>query len=157
MRIELRDVRKTDITIFYVQQNDVGAHQMVGITTHAPDDKIAYFQKWERIFPDENVTKRTILYDGRVAGIINCFYAPWSGKQEVGYWIGREFWSRGIATKALKLFLEIEKRRPLFATSSAHNKASIVVLEKSGFKQTATEKVKLDDGRAIEEFRFELA
>jgi len=157
VKIKLRNVRKADLPDLFDQQNDAGAHQMVGITSHEPDDREAYFNKWERILPDPDVNTRAILYDGRIAGNIHCFLAPWSQKWEVGYWLGREFWGLGIASKALKQFLEIEKRRPLFATASAHNKASVAVLEKCGFEKIAKNKVVIErTGREIEEFAFRL-
>ncbi|MDH3493393.1 MAG: GNAT family N-acetyltransferase [Acidobacteriota bacterium] len=155
--IELRKVRESDLPIFFEQQNDPAAHEMVGVTSHAPDDREAYFEKWERILPDKNITKRTILYNGDVAGVINCFFAPWSEEWEVGYWIGREFWGLGIASGALRLFLEIEERRPLHATASTHNKASVAVLEKCGFEKTGKKKVLVErSGKEIEEFSFVL-
>jgi RimJ/RimL family protein N-acetyltransferase len=56
------------------------------------------------------------------------------GQREVGYWVGRDFWGRGLATKALKIFLEIEETRPLYGVVAVHNIASQRVLEKCGFK-----------------------
>jgi RimJ/RimL family protein N-acetyltransferase len=61
------------------------------------------------------------------------------GKREVGYWVGREYWGKGIATKALKKFLEYEKRRPLYGYVAIHNKGSRRVLEKCGFEFYAEE------------------
>jgi RimJ/RimL family protein N-acetyltransferase len=53
--------------------------------------------------------------------------------REVGYWIERELWGRGIASAALEQFLRIETRRPLHAGVAAHNAASLRVLSKHGF------------------------
>ena len=58
-------------------------------------------------------------------------------EREVGYWLGREFWGRGIATAALGLFLKLERTRPLVAYISAGNPASRRVIEKSGFSYVA--------------------
>lgn len=77
------------------------------------------------------VFKQTILYDEQVAGNIVSFERD--GVREIGYWIGREFWGRGIATRALTRFLEISKTRPLHAYVVRDNVASIRVLEKCGF------------------------
>jgi RimJ/RimL family protein N-acetyltransferase len=57
------------------------------------------------------------------------------GRREVGYWLGREFWGKGIATSALQLFLEEISERPLFAFSAHSNPASARVLQKCGFSQ----------------------
>jgi RimJ/RimL family protein N-acetyltransferase len=55
------------------------------------------------------------------------------GHREVTYWIGREDWGRGIATRALQEFLQLEATRPLYAHAASDNAASIRVLTKCGF------------------------
>jgi RimJ/RimL family protein N-acetyltransferase len=55
------------------------------------------------------------------------------GHREVTYWIGREDWGRGIATRALQEFLLLEATRPLYARPASDNAASIRVLTKCGF------------------------
>ena len=55
------------------------------------------------------------------------------GDREVTYWIGREDWGRGIATRALQEFLQLEAARPLYARAASDNAASIRVLTKCGF------------------------
>lgn len=56
---------------------------------------------------------------------------------ELGYYIGRDYWNRGIATRALALFLQ--KIRPLGKPISAHvfafNPASAKVLFNNGFNK----------------------
>jgi RimJ/RimL family protein N-acetyltransferase len=52
----------------------------------------------------------------------------------IGYWLGREHWGRGIATDALREFLELVDERPLQATVAHANHASVRVLEKNGFR-----------------------
>ena len=56
---------------------------------------------------------------------------------ELGYYIGREYWNKGIATRALALFLQ--KLRPLGKPISAHvfafNPASAKVLYNNGFNK----------------------
>lgn len=59
---------------------------------------------------------------------------------EVSYWIGREFWSKGIASKALAQLLSELETRPLYARVAKDNLASIRVLEKCGFVTTSYEK-----------------
>ena len=55
------------------------------------------------------------------------------GHREVTWWIGREDWGRGIATRALQEFLQLEATRPLYARAASDNAASIRVLTKCGF------------------------
>jgi RimJ/RimL family protein N-acetyltransferase len=56
---------------------------------------------------------------------------------EIGYWLGRPFWGRGVATAALRAvtefaFAEFELTR-IFALPFDSNPASIRVLEKAGY------------------------
>src|SRR6266850_2084211 len=43
------------------------------------------------------------------------------GRREVTYWIGREDWGRGIATRGLQEFLQLEATRPLYAGAASDN------------------------------------
>ena len=78
-----------------------------------------------------NVT-RTILVDGKVAGNIGSWQH--GGLRFVSYWIGREHWGKGVATRALAAFLHVVNERPLYAHVARHNAGSIRVLEKCGFR-----------------------
>ncbi len=59
---------------------------------------------------------------------------------ETGYWIGRDYWGRGLATEALEGALVWAsrkwKRRAMVAGHFADNPASGRVLEKAGFLYT---------------------
>src|SRR5215212_10298361 len=62
---------------------------------------------------------------------------------EVGYWLGRAFWGRGIATAALQLitrhaFTAHPELRRLWAVPFTHNAASARVLEKAGYTREGT-------------------
>ena len=101
-------------------------------------DEAAFREHWEtRVLPNDTGIKKTIVCDGEVAGNILAFELD--GKVLVGYWLGREFWGRGVATAALAQFLEQVETRPLHAYVAEHNHASIRVLEKCGFAAVATE------------------
>jgi len=79
-----------------------------------------------------------------------------NSEREVGYWIGREFWGKGIATRALSQFLEIEKTRPLCAYVAKHNVGSRRVLEKCGFILTGEDKYTNHAGDEVEEIILNL-
>jgi RimJ/RimL family protein N-acetyltransferase len=130
----LRDVIASDLPIFFEQQLDSVANQMAAFPAR---DREAHMAHWAKIMADESNILKTILYADQVAGNI----VSWeqSGEQEVGYWLGREYWGKGIATRALTLFLEDVTTRPLHAHVVKHNLASIRVLEKCGFTITSEE------------------
>jgi RimJ/RimL family protein N-acetyltransferase len=130
-KVLLRDVEEGDLPVFFEQQLDPEASYMAAFTARDSADRDAFMAHWTKIMADDSITIRTILVDGRVAGNIVSF--EWDGKPEVGYWIGREFWGRGIATRALSEFLGIVKTRPLYAAAARDNTGSIRVLEKCGF------------------------
>jgi RimJ/RimL family protein N-acetyltransferase len=126
--IQLRDVTESDLPIFFEHQRDPESAQRAAFPSR---DREAFMTHWARIRADRTNILQTVLCDGQVAGNVVSFIQ--SGQREVGYWIGREFWGRGIATRALRLLLEQITERPLYAYAARHNAASIRVLEKCGF------------------------
>jgi RimJ/RimL family protein N-acetyltransferase len=126
--IHLRDVIADDLPIFFEQQLNPVANEMAGFPAR---DRDAFMSHWAKNLPNASNIHKTILYGDQVAGNI----VSWEhdGEREVGYWLGREFWGKGIATQALALFLEQVTTRPLVAYVVKHNLASIRVLEKCGF------------------------
>lgn len=92
---------------------------------------------WNKLLNDETILKKSILFDGQVAGNIMSFGR--SAERDIGYWLGRQYWGKGIASKALAEFLMHEKTRPLYAHVAKHNSASIRVLEKCGFSISGEE------------------
>ena len=101
-------------------------------TSPDQNDRAAFERRWARLRSDSSTTNRVIEIDGRVVGHIASF--DLEGHREVTYWIGREDWGRGIATRALQEFLQLEESRPLYAGAASDNAASIRVLTKCGFR-----------------------
>ena len=81
---------------------------------------------------------RAIVVDGEVAGTIGSWGNP--DEREVTYWIGRSYWGKGIATRALDAFLRVDPSRPLHARVAYDNVASRRVLEKCGFRVVGTDR-----------------
>ena len=129
----LRDGVEEDLPIFFEHQRDPDATRMAAFP---PRDWEAFRAHWTtKILGDPAVAKKTILFGGQVAGNIVSFEK--AGTPLVGYWIGKEFWGKGIATRALSRFLETVRTRPLFAHVAKQNVGSIRVLEKCGFRISA--------------------
>jgi RimJ/RimL family protein N-acetyltransferase len=138
-QIVLREAWEPDLPVFFEHQLDPEATRMAAFPSRPRD---AFFAHWRKIMADPNVVLRTVLVDGRVAGNVVSFRK--GDAQEVGYWLGREFWGRGIATRALTLFLAEARARPLHAHVAKRNVASIRVLEKCRFRvvgETVEERV----------------
>jgi RimJ/RimL family protein N-acetyltransferase len=108
--VHLRDVIESDLPIFYEQQLDPDATRMAAFPSR---DREAFMKHWAKIMADETNTLKTILFAGQVAGNI----VSWQqgDEREVGYWLGKEYWGKGIATRALAEFLNHVTTRPLYA------------------------------------------
>jgi RimJ/RimL family protein N-acetyltransferase len=132
--ILLRDVIETDLPIFFEHQRDPEANQMAAFPAR---ERAAFMAHWAKLLGDATLIKQTILFEGQVAGNIGSFEQH--GMREIGYWIGREYWGKGIATQALAAFLAQVQVRPLYALVAKHNIASRRVLEKCGFTILSTE------------------
>jgi RimJ/RimL family protein N-acetyltransferase len=127
-RVRLRAVRETDLEVFFEHQRDPVANAMAAFP---PRERDAFMAHWHKILLDKTSVIRAVLWNGEVAGNVLSFMR--ADTREVGYWIGREYWGRGIATRALSQFLRLVADRPLYAGVALGNAASIRVLEKCGF------------------------
>ncbi len=80
-----------------------------------------------------------VVYQSLLAGSIGCVARTDIYKKniELGYFIGEEFWNKGIATEAVRILINyIEKEFDvvrIYAEVYAHNKASMQVLHNNGF------------------------
>jgi RimJ/RimL family protein N-acetyltransferase len=148
----LRDVAEADIPIFFEHQRDPEATRMALFPAR---DRDAFTAHWQKILANDDVTKKTVLFEGEVAG--NLLIFDRDGKRLVGYWIGREFWGKGLATRALAELLTEVTVRPLHAYVATTNLGSIRVLEKCGFTLVSRE-TEFDEalGEEIEEALFVL-
>jgi len=95
-------------------------------------DRETFMTHWARIMKDVKVVIQTVVYNDHIAGSV----LSWEmmGEREVGYWFGREYWGKGIATQAVQAYVNIVQTRPLYAHVAKHNIGSRRVLEKCGFK-----------------------
>jgi RimJ/RimL family protein N-acetyltransferase len=132
--IVLRDVVDSDLDTFFEHWADEEALRMAAFTPADARDRTAFDARWARQRSDPSVVLKTIEIDGEPVGSI----ASWDndGKREVTYWIGRAHWGKGIASRALAAFIELEKTRPLYAAAAADNAGSLRVLQKCGFRVT---------------------
>jgi RimJ/RimL family protein N-acetyltransferase len=126
--VQLRHVLASDLPVFFEQQLDPEATAMAALPSRNQETFMAH---WARITTDDSILIRTILFNGNIAGNIVCF--DQLGEREVGYWLGKEYWGKGIATRALAEFLKEIETRPLYAHVAKHNIGSRRVLEKCGF------------------------
>ena len=141
-KVTLRPVLEADLPILFQQQLEPEA---IAMSAYPSKDKGEFMRHWEGILKNKAIVARTIIYKEKIAGHIICWREKY--EQQVGYWIGKSFWGRGIASSALADFLQEVKIRPLYAYVTNHNLASKRVLEKCGFTM-------LDEGTKISVFKL---
>jgi RimJ/RimL family protein N-acetyltransferase len=99
-------------------------------------DALKWMNHIKVLNPEQNFA---ILYNGVIAGNIGCKLQEdvYRRSIEIGYFIGEEFWGKGIATEAVGLFTKylVDNFQPIriYAEVFEHNKASMKVLQKNGF------------------------
>ena len=148
----LRDVVESDLDAFYEHQREPEANRMALFPAR---DRETFDAHWRRILADDTLTKKTIVYEDEVAG--NMLSWQQEGQRLIGYWVGREFWGKGLATRALAELVEELPTRPLHAWVATSNVASVRVLEKCGFVVVAS-RTEHDEklGEPVEELLLEL-
>ncbi len=134
IEVRLRDACLTDLPVFYEQQFDPEANRMAAFAARERD---AFMCHWTKNLDNQNNIHKTVLWGEEIAGNIVSFMHE--GEREIGYWFGQAYWGRGIASRALAQFLAQVPLRPLSAYVAQHNRASLRVLEKSGFTLVAQE------------------
>lgn len=117
----------------------------------------------EQIAENPSLTVLGIKLNGKLCGVIglNRQTDIYRHSAEVGYWIGEEYWGKGIATVALGLisyyaFNELRLER-IYSSVFEYNPASMRVLEKNGFLKEGTGiRSALKNGKLWNEHRYAL-
>ncbi len=138
----LREVLPSDLPVFYEHQADPDALRMAGMPGR---DRGTFVTHWQTtVLGQPSVVVRTVLHEGNVAGTINTFESE--GRRLLGYFFGKAYWGKGVATLAIREFLKLETSRPLFAFVSNDNLGSLRALEKNGFTRVEEIPNRLGDG-----------
>lgn len=135
--VALRPVEDPDLDALFDQMHEPESVWMAAFTPEDPDDRNAFDAHMARVRNSPDITLRAVTCDGQLAGSIASFVVD--GQTEVTYWIARNAWGRGIATKALALLLELVPVRPLHARAASDNLGSLRALQKLGFQIVGTE------------------
>src|SRR5467141_1293250 len=110
MTVTLREVTQEDLPIFFEHQLDADATRMAAFPSR---DRDAFMAHWARIMSNKTGILNTILADDTVAG--NVLYWEAAGEPNIGYWLGKTHWGKGIASAALAQFLTKIEARPVYA------------------------------------------
>jgi RimJ/RimL family protein N-acetyltransferase len=154
--VTLRAIRAGDLDELFRIQLDPEANRMAAFTAEDPSDRAAFDAHRARIAARDDTDARTVRCDGRIVGSVGRWVDPETGMPEITYWIDREHWGQGIATRALRLFLDTQPR-PVRARAAADNAASVAVLRKLGFVEVGRDRDYANArGEEIEEIEFVL-
>jgi len=142
-RIKLRKLKLSDASDIYKNLQD---REMVKWTLNIPwpykrKDAIKFIRKtYYRIRKNSGYAFGIVLKEiDKVIGVIDIFNIDWKNKNaELGYWLGKKYWGKGLTTEAVKLMLKFAfeklKLHRVYAGVFEENIASRRVLEKTGFK-----------------------
>jgi RimJ/RimL family protein N-acetyltransferase len=137
MAIILRPFADGDLDTLFGWESDPRAVQMAAFTRADPSDRSAFDAHYVRVRGNPSNTLLAIEDDGEFVGTIGSYTLE--GDREVTYWIAPARWGRGIASRALRAFLEIETTRPLYGRTAAHNVGSAKVLARAGFVEVGSD------------------
>ena len=135
--VALRRVRDEDLDILYDQMRDPAAVRMAAFTAEDPDDRAEFDAHLLRIRTEPGISTWAVTVDGDLAGTVASF--PVGDDTEITYWLGRSFWGRGVATRAVRLLLDRTPVRPVTARAASDNAGSLAVLRKAGFRPVGKE------------------
>lgn len=135
--LALREVRGSDLDGLFAQMSDPESVAMAAFTSDSHSDRAAFDAWMTRLMTSPDIATRAITVNGDLVGSIASFVVD--GQTEVSYWIERTVWGRGIASRALALFVEQLPVRPVYARAASDNFASLRVMEKVGFRPVGTE------------------
>ena len=137
--ITLRDYTKTDADRLIDLANNENVSRYLIYTFPYPytiRDAAWWIESGSKA--NNSVTK-AIEYRGNFVGSVAIMpQTGWKGHSaEIGFWVGEEYWGKGIATEALRIMSDLAfsdmKYKKLFAPVLGPNKASMRVLEKCDY------------------------
>jgi RimJ/RimL family protein N-acetyltransferase len=154
--ISLTKTTKEELHALFQMQLHPEANYLAAFTALDSTNKAAYLEKYAKHLDDPTINMQTIKANGAIIGSIAKFVVAQDAA--ITYWIDRKFWGLGIATHALRRFLQMEPSRPLFGRVAFDNYGSQRVLERNGFIQVGRETAFANARQTeVEEFIYKLS
>lgn len=150
-RLVLRAPVASDASRIALLAADLGVARMTTSMPHPFHRHHAesFLARVEALDPAREIVFAIDLDDQGLIGVVGFHPSPVLGPRvgrpkhigpEIGYWLGRPFWGRGLATEAVAAALawakKVWRRRMVVSGHFADNPASGRVLEKAGFLYT---------------------
>ncbi|WP_259386397.1 GNAT family N-acetyltransferase [Pseudoalteromonas sp. MSK9-3] len=137
--VTLRDLCDDDASLLVKYLNDAEVNRYLSSKIPTPYT-FSDATWWIGIGSKDNAIVKAIEFKGSFCGVIGAYTQAfeYAHSAEVGYWIAKPYWRKGIATEALQLFTaDIFNQTSisrLFNPVSAPNITSMRVLEKAGYQ-----------------------
>ncbi|MFF2370328.1 GNAT family N-acetyltransferase [Agromyces sp. NPDC058110] len=135
--VSLRATRDTDLDTLFLIGHDPVAVRSTRPAPPGTDDRATVEARWRVLMADPAIDLRTVRADGEIVGSVARWYEQ--GAPEVVTWIDRAHRGHGIATRAMRIFLEVLDERPVRAHATSDDAGSVRVLEHLGFEPVGTE------------------
>jgi RimJ/RimL family protein N-acetyltransferase len=129
--VALRPLEDGDLDALFEMYRDPVSVWMAAFTPPDPDDRAAFDAHMSKIRRLPDVVNRAVVSAGLVIGSVASFVID--GRTEITYWLDRSVWGRGLASRAVALFLNEMRVRPLYARAASDNAGSLGVLRRAGF------------------------
>ena len=143
--ISLKLAQETDAEFMYnmMQNKDYQKYYMERLIPKSVEAARKEINGYLRSAQRGNCYYFILNYNKTPVGIMDIYKGHAQDKRAaIGYGLAREYWGKGITTKALKILLKLMKNDFNFhaveATTYPKNTASKRVLEKAGFKKVGT-------------------
>ncbi len=155
----LRPFRKGDEHSLQKNINDKGIYRYTLRIPHPYTAKHA--KEWVKTTTSQskkNFSRFVIDIDGEVAGSV-AIESIEGAKGEIGYWLAKKYWNKGITTRAAGMMAKIGfknlKLKRIYANIHVNNRASARVLEKNGFKKEGClRKAGFKEGKVFDVFLY---
>ena len=166
-RILLRTWREGDAGVLYRHASDPEVGPQAGWAPHRSEEESREIIR--TLFSNGRTWAIVLKDSGEPAGCIG-YYTPDESNigigprdAEVGFWVARPYWNRGIATEALQLLTDYCFRKlgfqALWADCFPDNRASWRVMQKCGFRdagrQNLCSRLAVGSGRRVRVMRLE--
>ncbi|PLX03734.1 MAG: GNAT family N-acetyltransferase [Marinilabiliales bacterium] len=127
---------------------------------YSQEDAVQFIEKCQKMNPQSVFA---IIYNNELCGSIGIFQMQdvYRKSAEIGYWIGEQYWGKGIASKAVEKIVQYGFANmdivKIFAGIFSNNMASHRVLEKNGFvKEAVLKNAVFKNGKLLDEHRYSL-
>ncbi len=145
-RLVLRELKLSDAAAFSKLAGDYDISKMTGSIPHpfplySAEFKIMFLRQQKRRGLAHPYA--ISLDGGELIGVIDLFRSAPDSALEIGYWIGKPYWGKGLSSEAAKAIIAEARDtlgvKALVAGAFADNPASLRVLQKLGFRPTGEE------------------